>query len=155
MGRQEIGVGALCAMMCIAPNVVRSDDSCQPEIGRFVSVQGTVEILRPTKTDWEAVTLDTGICPGDQMRVGTVSRVAVAFLDSDTVLNLDQNTNIEIPEPPEAGFSFLRLFGGVAHFFSRKPRALEVETPFVNAAVEGTEFLIRVDEKEAFVSVFE
>ncbi len=158
MGKRLIGVGAfgaVCVVVCIVPSAVQSGEICQPEIARFVSAQGVVELLRATEEDWEAATLDLGICPGDQVRVGAVSRVAVAFLDSDTVLNLDQNTTIEISEPPEAEFSFLHLFRGVAHFFSRKPRALEVETPFVNAAVEGTEFLVRVDEKETFVIVFE
>jgi len=149
------GIGMIWVAVCLIPNTARSEDSCHQEIGRFVSVQGTVEILRPAKMEWKAVTLDTGICPGDQTRVGPVSRAALVFLNSDTVLNLDQNTNVEISEPPEEEFSFLRLFRGVVHFFSRKPRALEVQTPYVNAAVQGTEFLVRVDEKEAFISVFE
>ena len=40
------------------------------------------------------------------------------------------------------GSTLLRLLSGVASFFSRRPHALEVDTPFANAAVEGTEFAV-------------
>ena len=41
------------------------------------------------------------------------------------------------------------------HFISRTPRSLEVKTPFVNAAIEGTEFVLRVQPRESTITVFE
>ena len=53
------------------------------------------------------------------------------------------------------GAASLDLIKGVAHFFSRLPRNLEVRTGFVNAGVEGTEFLIKVDDTKTSITVFE
>ena len=44
---------------------------------------------------------------------------------------------------------------GAAHFFSRLPKNLEVRTGFVNAGVEGTEFLVEVDDTRTTITVFE
>ena len=46
------------------------------------------------------------------------------------------------------------LIEGAVYFFSRKPRVLEVDTPFFDAAVEGTEFLVRVEAQRALLTVF-
>ena len=43
---------------------------------------------------------------------------------------------------------------GAAYFFSRHPRALTINTPFVDAAVEGTEFLVRVEAERTLIIVF-
>ena len=43
---------------------------------------------------------------------------------------------------------------GAALFFSRDPRRLEVDTPFVSAAVEGTEFFVKVDYDRSTVTVY-
>ena len=45
--------------------------------------------------------------------------------------------------------------GVFAHFISRVPRSLKVNTPFVNAAIEGTEFVVAVGEADTTVTVFE
>ncbi len=51
--------------------------------------------------------------------------------------------------------SWVELLTGAVHFWSRRPRSLRITTPFVNGAVEGTEFLIEVDAVEARLSVWE
>ena len=78
------------------------------------------------------------------MRTGEVSRAALIFLESETVLRVAQNTLVQIRRAPEQGRSLLDLLNGAVHFFSRSRRDLEIRTPFVNASVEGTEFLVRV-----------
>ena len=50
---------------------------------------------------------------------------------------------------PEDKPSVVGLLEGAVYFFSRKPRVLEVDTPFFDAAVEGTEFLVRVEPQRA------
>ena len=44
---------------------------------------------------------------------------------------------------------------GAVHFFSRIRRNLEVVTGFVNAGVEGTEGLIRVEEDRTVITIFD
>ena len=52
---------------------------------------------------------------------------------------------------PRKQRSLIDLILGGVYFFSHRPRALEVDTPFVNAAAEGTEFLVRVGADRAEV----
>jgi tetratricopeptide (TPR) repeat protein len=47
------------------------------------------------------------------------------------------------------------LRAGAAYFFSRFPRSLKVITPFANAGMEGTEFFVKVEGDQTFLSVFE
>ena len=49
----------------------------------------------------------------------------------------------------------VNLLKGAAHFFSRGPRSLEVQTPFTVAGVRGTEFLVSVEVRQDLLSVFE
>ena len=53
------------------------------------------------------------------------------------------------------GRTLIELIRGAILFFTRQPRSLDVQTPFVNAAVEGTEFLVRVEDDRAVITVFE
>ena len=47
------------------------------------------------------------------------------------------------------------LLRGAAHFFSRGPRSLEVQTPFTIAGIRGTEFFISVEADKTFLTIFE
>jgi hypothetical protein len=76
------------------------------------------------------------------------------FVDN-TRLVIDQNTEWVVREPSATGRTLIDLIRGAILFFARQPRSLDVKTPFVNAAVEGTEFLVRVDADRTFISVFE
>ena len=64
---------------------------------------------------------------------------------------MDQGTTAQLRRGAEEGRSLLNLLIGAIYFFSHRPRALEVDTPFVNAAAEGTEFLVRVGAERAEV----
>ena len=99
--------------------------------------------------------LNAPVCQGDPIRVGEFSRATIAFLDSGIRLTIEQNTEFAVQPPRQPGRSFIDLFRGAILFFTRQPRSLDVRTPFVNAAVEGTEFLIRVDNDRAEVAVLE
>jgi hypothetical protein len=74
---------------------------------------------------------------------------------NETVYRLDENTTITITAPEQKQTFWLNLRQGAAYFFSRVPRSLKVITPFANAGVEGTEFLVRVEREQTFLSVFE
>ena len=68
---------------------------------------------------------------------------------------MDQNTTITLVSVERERTSVVELLLGVVLFFTRTPSGFQVITPFVNGNVEGTEFLVHVDESSAVVTVFE
>jgi tetratricopeptide (TPR) repeat protein len=103
---------------------------------------------------WTPVKLETTHCPGDAVRLGPLSRAALALRDG-AILRLDQNTTITFTPAAERAATWIELLTGAVHFWSRIPRGLRITTPFVNGSVEGTEFLIEVDAVETRLSVWE
>ena len=129
-------------------------EGCEPWAARVVSLQGSVEV-RPAGTEqWQAATADQVLCDGDTLHVAENARAAV-LLPSETVLRLDQDTTLTFTATADRQSSLLDMLRGVIHAITRVPRSLEIRTPFVNAAVEGTEFLVTARGEEGRVSVFE
>jgi tetratricopeptide (TPR) repeat protein len=126
----------------------------EPWVARAVSVQGTVEAQRVGETPWQPVKLNDTFRPGDTIRVLGRSRADVTLLDQ-SVLRLNANTTITFEGVKEERTGLLALLRGAAHFLSRGPRSLEVRTPFATAGIRGTEFFIRVEADQTFVSIFE
>ncbi|HEY6012180.1 MAG TPA: tetratricopeptide repeat protein, partial [Nitrospirota bacterium] len=93
-------------------------------------------------------------CTGDVIRVQKRSRADIELVNQP-VLHLDQNTVITLGGLKDGQTSLIELMKGAAHFLSRVARGLEVQTAFVNAGVEGTEFYIRVADDRAELSIFE
>jgi len=119
-----------------------AQESCAPAVAHVVSVQGAIE-LRRGGAAWVAVKLNTALCTGDTLRVHPRSRAAL-LLSNETTLRLDQSTTLTLA-PPDAGkVTTLQQMSGSVHVITRTPRAFNVKTPFINANVEGTEFLVQV-----------
>ena len=97
---------------------------------------------------------DDVFCAGDSIRVLGYSRASVA-LPGETANRLDENTTITFLPPAEQKRSWLEVLRGVLHIISRDPAAVGVQTPFANAGIEGTEFLVVVTDVEATITVFE
>ncbi|MFO7643657.1 MAG: FecR domain-containing protein [Desulfosarcina sp.] len=127
---------------------------CDPWAAKAVSVQGQVEAKPAGQDRWQAVQLGDTLCPGDEIRVLDNSRAGLALIN-ESVLRLNANSAITLQELTDRKTSLVDLFKGAAHFFSRRPSSLEVRTPFVVAGVRGTEFFIRVEDEQAFLSIFE
>ncbi len=142
--------GAVIALLASSPRA----ETCEKWVAKAVSVQGTVEARRVGATEWKPVKLNETYCPGDVIRVQKRSRADIALVNQP-VLRLDQNTVITLGGVKNERTSVIELVKGAAHFFSRVARGLEVNTAFVNAGVEGTEFYIRVEEDKTVLSVFE
>jgi ferric-dicitrate binding protein FerR (iron transport regulator) len=119
-----------------------------------VSVQGTVETRRTGDARWLPARLHDVYCAGDMLRVDARSRAGIR-LRGGSVLRLDQNTTITFSAPRTQQASWVELLRGVVHFLSRVTRGLTVQTPFVNATVQGTEFWIAVTRDETAVTVLE
>ncbi|MGE5218490.1 MAG: tetratricopeptide repeat protein, partial [Chloroflexota bacterium] len=135
-------------------NVLPAATPCDPWIAKAVSVQGGVEVRRAGATQWQRVNLNDTFCAGDQVQVLERSRADLALVNQP-VLRIDQNTTITLGGIKQEGASLIELFKGALHFFSRRPRHLEVHTAFVNAGVEGTEGLIEVQADRALITIFE
>ncbi len=123
-------------------------------IARAVSVQGTVESRKVDEPLWQPVKLQDTFLPGDTIRVLEKSRASVALLDQ-SVLRLNVNTTLTFKAVKEERTSVVDLFKGAAHFLSRGPRSLDVQTPFTTAGIRGTEFFISVEADKTFLSIFE
>ncbi len=145
-----------CYFLLFIPTLVRAGD-CSDWVARSVSLQGQAE-LRVIKTSgpasWQALTGNTTFCRDDVVRVGNNSRLTLT-LKNDTILRLDQNTTVTFSNIAPDAPSTLNLMEGIAHFISRVKRAFRVITPFVDAGIEGTEFVVAVLPNQAEVTVFE
>lgn len=126
---------------------------CQSAAARLVSVQGVVEVQRSGGVTWAPAALGESLCRADVLRTAAASRAAV-LLSDHTVIRLDQNSALTLTDETAAG-SLLELLRGAIHLMSRVPRSLDVRTPFLNAAVKGTEFGVRVGAGAADVDVYE
>ncbi|MBC2744717.1 MAG: tetratricopeptide repeat protein [Desulfosarcina sp.] len=144
-----------CASLIIGiPHLsIAAVSDCDPWAAKAVSVQGTVESRSAGGGQWQPVKLDDTFCPGDEIRVLDNSRASLA-LANESVLRLNANSAIVV-QKFEKKTSFVDMFKGAAHLFARKPNKLEVNTPYVVAGVRGTEFLIRVEDDQTFLSIFE
>jgi len=129
-------------------------ETCEPWVAKAVSVEGDVEVQRAGETQWQTVKLDDTFCPGDTIRVDDNSRAALS-LANQPLLRLDQNTTITLGGVKEKRGAVVELAKGAVHFFSRIRRNLEVVTGFVNAGVEGTEGLIRVEQDRTLITIFD
>ncbi len=152
-------------VLCATPTRATAADvppACTPTVARIVSMQGVVELRRAGQRDWAAVTrLDTPVCQGDTVHAGPRSRAALVILPEKFV-RLDQNSTVSISiEGEETIVEFFqdettpRDACGAGYFITRFPRKFKVRTPFVNAAVEGTEFLVSMSCTATSVAVFE
>ncbi len=94
---------------------------------------------------WKSATVGQTLATRDRLRTGEDSRAAVRMTDL-SVLRIDELTTIEITPPPTASDKpGLNVKEGTTYFFSReKSREIRVETPAVNGAMRGTEFVVAV-----------
>lgn len=140
-------------------SVSRAAEPCDAIVGRLVDVEGRIEIQRTGGSRWIPAKLNDVLCKGDTVRAAERSRAAAALVN-DAILRIDQKTTIRLiniqgaqGKPEER--SLLGLVQGAIQSFSRKPRRLEVSTPYLNGAIEGTEFVMRVAANQTILTVFE
>lgn len=134
------------------------DGGCTTGLAKVESAQGRIEARVAGGEDWEALALGDILCPGDSLRVRNNSRAALTLTiplhgGNENTLRLDQNTSITFPE--NTGDAWIKLSEGVVHFISRLRRSFEVVTPYTNAGIDGTEFVVAVDSEGTRVTVLE
>lgn len=127
--------------------------NCENWVAKLQSAQGSVQV-RLNNKQWIDVERNATFCKGDVLRVQENSRAAL-LLKNNTILRLKQKTTITFTNLSPDKPSVVSVETGVAHFISRIKAAFEVITPFINAALEGTEFVVEVKQNLAEVTVFE
>lgn len=143
------GLAVLCAPhAAIAQN-------CPNPVALFQSVRNNVQVVPVATKTASAAASQTPVCAGDTIRVGDGSRAVIVMLASNTPLAIDQNTVFIVTEPDDRSRTLIELLQGALLYISRLRRQVEIRTPFVNASIEGTEFVIRVQEDRSHVTVQE
>jgi tetratricopeptide (TPR) repeat protein len=125
-----------------------------PVVGQLYSIDGQVEVRR--QGTWRPATLNQSLCAQDAVRTGSLSRAAITLIN-EAVLRVDQDSTMVLTDVvvEKQKPSILDLTRGAFQSFSRQPHFLEVNTPYLNAAVQGTEFVIRVSAGQTDLTTFE
>jgi tetratricopeptide (TPR) repeat protein len=143
----------LAAGVLAFADAANSQETCEPVVAQIVSLQGQVEIQRAGTTSWTRVErLATRLCEGDRLRSGTFSRAAL-LVSGQALLRIDQNTALGLRASPDE--IHVEFDSGRVYSISRFPRRFRILTPFVNAGVEGTEFMVTQGRDQAEIAVYE
>ena len=116
---------------------------------RIVALQGAVEISPKGAKTWVLTQTNQVLYPSDRLRTGPNSRVALRWSDESAV-PFGASTELEILAPDEAGGQAgLQLIRGVISFFHRdKPARIRIITRGAVAGIEGTEFVLAVNDAD-------
>ena len=115
----------------------------------IVEIQGSVEILRSGTTAWQTASTNQILRSFDKIHTTANSRMALRWSDQ-SIIPFGASTELEIL-PPDAlnSQSGLHLIRGVISFFHRdQPGHIRIITRGAVAGVEGTEFVLAVDNTE-------
>lgn len=123
-------------------------------VATVVSIQGQVQVRSKNMSQWRMVRLKDRFLAGDVINVGPDSRAAFV-LKNESTLRVDQQSTLVFTEAKPQQPFLIELLNGAVHFFSRVHRSLRLVTPFVNGAVEGTEFVARVDDRQTAITLLE
>ena len=135
----------------------RAAERCTPSIARLVSLQGNITVLTHGASTWQAAMSGMVLCPRDQVRVEAGSRAAL-LLSNETTVRLNQKTTVTfngLSKNSPQSRSFLDLLNGAIHVITRTPTPFQIHTPFVNANIEGTEFVVAVSASTTTLGVIE
>ncbi len=135
-------------VLILVPAFASSED-----VAELFSAQGTVERL--TNSAWSSIPQGAALQAGDSLRTLAGSRAAILFKDG-VLVRLNENSAFSIQVSTNESSQPLSVNQGEAFFLSREPKRFpEVSTPFVSAAVRGTEFAVKVTGHDATISVLD
>ena len=144
----------ICIIAVLVFSLTTSAETCKQWFAKVVSVQGSVQVKKADDGKWVPARLNDLLCAGDVIRVQERSRAAL-MLGNEQTLRLDQNSLVTLSGHEKEKTSVLDILSGVVHFFSRYRQSLKVTTPYVNATVEGTEFLVKAEKDHTLISIYE
>ncbi|VAW84366.1 FIG00860065: hypothetical protein [hydrothermal vent metagenome] len=146
--------GALFFFLFLCFSVGAKAEQCTEAVATVVSIQGVVEVHSKASSEWKKIMVQETFCIGDRVRTHANSRAALQ-LNNNSILRLNELSTVTFTDLSPQGESRLDLKKGIVHFISRLKKRFEVVTPFVNAAVDGTEFVVAVNAEQARITVFE
>lgn len=116
---------------------------------KVTELQGAVDILYAGTTQWVPARAGQVLHPSEKLRTGPESRAALLWSDQ-SVVPVGASTEIEILSPrSQKDQCGLHLIRGVISFFHRdKPGQIQIITHGAMAGVEGTEFVLAVNEAQ-------
>ena len=141
---------AACLWLC--PLAAQTTRGCEDWSAEITTVEGRAEMQHGEGSEWTPLTTGDRACYGHAIHTFAASRVTITLPDGSTQ-RVDENTTLNLPEPPSGEGSLLELIRGAIHVISRDPRLLRFTTPYANAGLEGTEFDIRVDEERKLTEI--
>jgi len=147
--------GSVLLLFLLVTNIAAAEP-CDTVVGRLATLEGKVEVQRTGSPNWQTGVLGGDLCQGDTVRAGARSRATIALINQ-AVLRVDQNTAMRLDNISGVTEerSVLSLLQGAFQSFSRKPRGFEVNTPYLNGSIEGTEFVFRVKDGQSELTVLE
>lgn len=151
---ERVKYATLVLLWWIGWGMTSAHAECGAWVATLVSVEGQVEWRQSGEAAWKPAAAQAVFCAQDSLRTGAHGRAAITLHDH-TIVRLKAGTTVTFVAPDGEGRSWLDLFRGAAYFLSRVTRKLTVTTPFVNAGVEGTEFLVEADDEAGLVAVYE
>jgi Flp pilus assembly protein TadD len=139
---------------CFEPPGAAAQPRCEAA-GTIVSAEGEISVIGPAGSLVQPVAArtETRVCPGETILVGPRSRAAIRLEETGQVIRLDQGTTLRVLSPRQPGRPLLDLTRGIIDLFSPGNRPLDVQTPYVTAGVEGTEFFVLVDPSRKITEV--
>ena len=124
--------------LLIAMQNALAEPRCENPSATLESSNGVV-VWRPNdQAEWTTAKLKQSFCTGDTILVK--QERAALRLDNNTLVRLKELTRITLL--PEKKSFWIELKEGAAHFLTRTPKAFTVKAPYLNAAVDGTEFVV-------------
>jgi tetratricopeptide (TPR) repeat protein len=127
---------------------------CEHFLAELTGVEGVVEINRAESGAWARAAQGDVVCIEDSVRVLAYARASLRLPDG-TVLRLTEGTTLRGAEGLDGERTLWDVVRGLIHVISRDPRSLRFNTPFANAGLEGTEFVIDVSDTETRITVVE
>ncbi|MET0066126.1 MAG: FecR domain-containing protein [Candidatus Thiodiazotropha sp.] len=146
---------AKCSLLCVIGLLGIQVQAAEcPPIARLIALEGQVEAKKADQDNWEAARLDQAYCAGDVVRTREESRAALR-LANQTLLRLNANSALTLTDVQSSAPTLLELIRGAIHAISRTPKRMQVDTPYVNASIEGTEFVVSIGERGTDITVLE
>lgn len=130
---------------------VTAAQECSAVAATLESLEGVGRVSPEGGDEWQPVRLGHHFCYGDTFKVEELR--AVLRLENDTLVKLNQGSVLKFVAPK--GSFWVEVVDGIAHFISRTPKRFTVKAPYLNAGVEGTEFIVSHDADRDTVSVIE
>lgn len=127
----------------------------QPRLGVAATViDGTVTYQTADSDDWDAVTADTNLSEGDQVRTGNDSR-AVLTLDDGSAIRLDANSSVELTSLVATDVKVTQLSGTLYSRVVASERKYSVAVTDTTYEALGTAFITVKKAGENGVQVYQ